>query len=362
MGELESALGKLTNNRVPGVAAAVVSPDGQIRTASAGVADLLTGRPTTPETVHLWFSMTKIATATAVMQLAERGALALEDPVDRFLPDFPRPRAGWPRVEVRHLLSHSAGLPNPIPVRWVHRADEPARPAHEFAAELLERHGKLRSPAGAKAAYSNLGYIALGELIGAAAGRPVEEYVRSEILDPLGMRRTSFVYEPAMEGEIAVGNQRRLSPMTPLFRLMLPKGIVGPGHGRFVTFNRFYVDGPAYGGLLGSTADAARFLAMHLNGGTFGDARILSPASVASMQTIRAHGRAIDVGYGWFRRGRNRRRATHVEHLGGGGGFWNMMRLYPNERLGVLAMGNATSYDHERVAAAARQSPSTRRV
>jgi hypothetical protein len=61
----------------------------------------------------------------------------------------------------------------------------------------------------------------------------------------------------------------------------------------------------------------------------------------------------MDVGYGWFRRGADRDRGEFWEHLGGGGGFWNMMRIYPARRLGVLTMGNSTRYDHASLAAAA---------
>jgi CubicO group peptidase (beta-lactamase class C family) len=135
---------------------------------------------------------------------------------------------------------------------------------------------------------------------------------------------------------------------------MLPKGIVGENHGRFVAFRRFYVDGPAYGGLVGSARDAARFMAAHLNEGKLDGVRILSAESVRAMQTIQASGRKLDVGFGWTRRGADRPGAgAHLEHLGGGGGFWNMMRIYSGHGVGVLAMGNATSYDHQRVVEAA---------
>ena len=142
--------------------------------------------------------------------------------------------------------------------------------------------------------------------------------------------------------------------MTPLFRLMLPKGIIGQGAGRYIAFNRFLVDGPAYGGLVGSARDAARFMAIHINDGEAEGVRILKPESVREMQTIQASGRKLDVGFGWFRRGKDaKEKADHLEHLGGGGGFWNMMRIYPERRVGVLSMGNATSYDHASVALSA---------
>jgi CubicO group peptidase (beta-lactamase class C family) len=347
---LRPTLEALTRRRVPGLAAVVAKGDRVEQACAEGVADVTTRAAITPDSVQLWFSMTKIVTATAVMQLVDRGLVRLDDPVRDFVPAFPSPRAGWPDVRMRHLLSHSSGLGNPIPVRWVHPADQAGKDPHDFALALLERHGKLRFRAGSKAAYSNLGYIALGEVITAASGQAYEEYVRSHILAPLAMHRTGFRYD-GMGDDVATGHQARFDPMTPLFRLILPKGIIGQTSGRFVAFKRFCVDGPAYGGLVGSTRDAARFMAAHLNRGEVGGQQLLSPESVDAMQNVQARGRKVDVGLGWFRRGPKRRSVDHLEHLGGGGGFWSMMRIYPDRRLGIVTMGNVTSYDHERIAA-----------
>ncbi len=350
--QLQAELDRLTARSVPGIAAVVVREGEPVGAASAGLADIRSGAETTPDTVHLWFSMTKIVTATAVMQLAERGALELDDPVRQFVPEFPEPRSGWPEIRIRHLLSHSAGLANPIPVRWVHAAGSKGRDPRSFAAELLARNRKLRFPAGSKSVYSNLGYIVLGEAIGAAGGERYEEFVRSQILEPLALARTGFSYDYAGK-DVATGYQRRLGPMTPLFRAMLPKGIIGRREGRFLAFNRFYVDGPAYGGLVGSAREAARFMSLHINDGQVDGVRLLQPESVREMQRIQASGRNFEAGLGWFRRGKDAvARADHLEHLGGGGGFWNMMRIYPERREGVLSMGNATRYDHESVARA----------
>ena len=81
-------------------------------------------------------------------------------------------------------------------------------------------------------------------------------------------------------------------------------------------------------------------MAAHLNEGHLDGVRLLTPASVMAMQQIQASGQKLDVGFGWFRRGADRAQADHLEHLGGGGGFWNMMRIYPARGLGVLTMGN----------------------
>jgi CubicO group peptidase (beta-lactamase class C family) len=349
---IQEALERLTTRQVPGVSAAVVRGSATPEFACAGVADIAGGSRADPDTVYLWFSMTKIVTATATLQLAEEGSLSLDDPVGRYLPEFPKPRSGWPPVEIRHLLSHGAGLANPIPVGWVHPAGEPGRDPHEFAVELLRKHDRLRFPAGSKASYSNLGYIALGEVIAAASGRPYRDFVRARILEPLSMTATGFDLSRAVGSRVATGYGPRFQPMTPLLRLLLPRGIVGPAEGRFVAFNRFEVDGAPYGGLVGSVRDAARFMAVHLNDGEYDGVRILRPESVARMQSVHASGRKLDVGLGWFRRGTDRADDDLWEHLGGGGGFWSMMRIHPGRRVGALTMGNATRYDHGALAEA----------
>ena len=351
---LDAVLRQLTKHTVPGLSVTVMQGDRVLAEDAVGLADIARRQPVTLDTAYLWFSMTKILTATAALQLAENGRMRLDDPVAEYLPEFPTPRSGWPIVQVKHLLNHSSGLVNPIPVRWVHPADQPGRDPHRFTLELLARYPKLRFPAGTKASYTNLGYIALGEVITAAAGQRYEDYAHENILRPLGMTRTDFTYLPDMRSDAATGYQSRLNPLTPVFRRLLPSGIVAGNQRRFLAFRPFCVDGPAYGGLIGSARDAARFMSVHLNHGCANGIQLLSPGVVEQMQTITARGRKLDVGLGWFHRHSDRTsNERYLEHLGGGGGFFNMMRIYPERKLGVIVMGNATSYDHQRLAAAA---------
>jgi CubicO group peptidase (beta-lactamase class C family) len=351
------ALAGTVGRKVPGLSGALVTEDGVVWSGAAGVSDLAASTPAQPDTVYLWFSMTKMVTATAVLQLAERGTLGLDKPVADYVPEFPR-GAGGPAT-IRHLLSHSSGLGNPIPVRWVRPAASLRPDPHEFTVGLLARHGRLKGQSGETARYSNLGYIVLGEVLAAASGMPYIDYVRQNLLAPLGMTRTDFVYRPDLETTAATGYQLRLSPLTPLYRAMLPKGIVGPNVGRFVSFNRFIVDGPPYGGLIGTAEDAGRFLALHVGGG----GAVLSRESVEAMQEITAGGRKLDIGLGWFRyRSASKAGPRFLEHTGGGGAFFNMMRIYPGEGLGMVVMGNASSYDREPLAAAASRSSSRNRA
>jgi CubicO group peptidase (beta-lactamase class C family) len=126
--------------------------------------------------------------------------------------------------------------------------------------------------------------------------------------------------------------------------------VVGPRQGRYVSFNPFYVKGPAYGGIVWDVEEATRLVVLHLNGGQADGKRLLSAQAVAEMQRITPRGGKRDFGLGWFRSHEARgRRPAFVEHLGGGAGFWNVMRIYPEESLGLVVMGNITSYDHESV-------------
>ena len=340
---------KISLEGVPGLSIGVVKGDRIVWERGVGFADLASSTPATPVTSYLWFSMTKIVTATAVLRLAEGGNIDLNLPADEYFRGFKVVSQPVP-ITVRHLLSHRSGLANPLPIRWVRPAGNPPHDQQAFVRRLLSSHRKLKSIPGERASYSNLGYLVLGEVISEVTGMRYEEYVREEILSPLGMYRTGFSYpEPAGEGA-AAGYQPLPKPLTPLLRAVLPRGIVGPRYGRYVSFHPFYVKGPAYGGLVGGVDEAARFLLLHLNGGQVDSTRLLSAESVAEMQRVTPRGGKRDFGLGWFRSHEAReQRPAFVEHLGGGAGFWNVMRIYPEASLGVVMMGNTTSYDHESI-------------
>jgi CubicO group peptidase (beta-lactamase class C family) len=339
---------KMRASGVPGLSIAVVKGDRVAWVRGFGLADLITSTRPTPRTSYLWFSMTKIATATAVMRLAGEGKLDLDAPADEYYRGFKVVSQPIP-VTVRHLLSHGSGLANPVPIRWVYPASGPVPDRRAFVERVLGRNRRLRFVPGERARYSNLGYLVLGEVISEVSGMGYEEYVRDEILAPLGMNRTGFSYSVVGE-DTATGYHPLRPPLIPVIRAALPRGVVGRRQGNYVAFNPFYVKGPAYGGLIGGVDDAARLVLLHLNGGRVGETRLLSAASVAQMQRITPRGGKRDFGLGWFRpKEAKHKRPAFVEHLGGGAGFWNVMRLYPEASLGLVMMGNTTGYDHESI-------------
>lgn len=332
---------------VPGVILIVVGPEGIRARSTVGMADLTSGTRMATDMAIPWFSMTKIATATAAVRLAENDGFELDGLASPLVPAMHalRPEEWVERITIRHLLQHAAGLANPIPVKWIHPADQPGPDPEAFLEELLRKHARLRFEPGEKSSYSNLSTLILGAAISRVAGHPYEEVAREQVLEPLGMSSTGFAYDPALVA--ATGYHPRRS----LMRVFLPRWVTGWASGRWIGFRRFILDGAPYGGLIGTAEDAVRFLQMHLRNGELEGARVLSPESAELMRTITLQGRRFDLGLGWFVPGDQRTaEPVFVEHLGGGAGFFNVLRMYPSQRVGAVVMGNSTKYDIDAIA------------
>ena len=196
---LDAAARAEVGDSVPGLAVIAVDTDGIRIERAFGCADLVRHDEMTSRSFCNWFSMTKLVTATAVVQLAEDGRLDLDAPVIDSYPPLAmlRPAERVGAISARHLLAHSSGLANPMPLRWVHPADQPGPDRARFVERLLERHRRVRFAPGAKAAYTNLGYFVLGELVTAVSGETFEDYVHAHVLEPLEMSNTGFTVSEA---------------------------------------------------------------------------------------------------------------------------------------------------------------------
>jgi CubicO group peptidase (beta-lactamase class C family) len=330
---------------VPGVCAAVVAGREVVWAGASGVADSGTDRAVAPESGFLWFSMTKIVTATVTMRLVADGRLTLDTLADDLVPGV-LPEQGRPVVTVRHLLQHSAGIPNPPPIRWVRPADAAAPDPGVFLRERFARVRRLKFAPGTRSTYTNLGYLLLGEVVAAAAAAPFTVVATEQVLTPLGMHASSFIASSRDAAPVATGHQRLVRGAGPLLAAVLPRGIVGTRAGGWLRFRPFLVNGASYGGLVGPVTDAARVVAAHARGGELDGVALLSEHATREMQEISSTGRPFDHGLGWFRPpGDSTRTPSFVEHYGGGGGYHNLMRLYPTAGVGVVVMGNSTSYD-----------------
>jgi CubicO group peptidase (beta-lactamase class C family) len=340
----------IAGHSVPGLSIAVTDAARLLHAEGFGQADLAARRPVTTETRFLWFSMSKIATATAAMVLVDSGQLDLDAPVDALVPGF-RSRQGG-RPVVRELLNHTSGAGNPLPLRWILPADATPDDAREAAAAILARHGRPRRAPGGPARYSNIGFLALAQVIERTSGQQFEDFVRRAVLEPTGM--TSTGYAVPTDRDLATGYVRVPRPLGPLLRTIVPAGMVGQRCGDQVALRPFRVMGAGYGGLIGPATDAARLLRLHLADGAIDGTRVLKAETARSMRAIGTPGKPFDLGLGWFRPAADRGATpAFVEHWGTGGGFWNAMRLYPDLGLGVVVMANTTRpYDHSAVMSA----------
>jgi CubicO group peptidase (beta-lactamase class C family) len=155
-----------------------------------GMADLDLGVPIAPEHVFEIGSITKQFTAAAILELAEAGKLALEDPITRFLPDF---TTGASTVTLEQLLHHTSGVPSYTEMpEWVPRWRE------DMSLDTLIglfRGKPLDFPPGTSWSYSNSGYVLLGAVIEKASGKSYEEYVESELFAPLGLTATRYGHQ-----------------------------------------------------------------------------------------------------------------------------------------------------------------------
>jgi CubicO group peptidase (beta-lactamase class C family) len=282
--------------------------------------------------------MTKIATATAAMQLHATGHLDLDAPIGTYLPTY-RSHTLHGHPSTRQLLTHTAGLTNPMPVRWIRPEGHPEDP--EQHRRIVAKYGTPRRAVGARPHYSNIGYLLAGDVIEAVTGQSVQDRVTKTVLRPLGMSATGYQFAP--DKPRSTGHVRMPAAFRPVLRRFLPAGLVGPHVAGHTQLHPFLVNGAAYGGLIGTVTDAATLAAAHAS--TPADVPCLLPhPDIARMRTITARGKRFDHGTGWFRKPADSEKSpAFVEHYGTGGGYWNAMRIYPERRLAIVAMTNTTA-------------------
>jgi D-alanyl-D-alanine carboxypeptidase len=318
----------------PGLQYTAVDRDGEIVTHASGFADLRTRAPMTAATALMAYSMSKPVTATAVLKLVSSGRLGLEDPANLHI-DVPY-GAG---VTVRRLLSHTAGLPNPIPLRWIHRPD--AHAAFDERAALravLSRHARLASPPGTRFAYTNLGYWLLGEIVAACSGVPFRDYVEREVLELLGLGPASLGYA-LTPATTATGYLEKWSWLNLLKRFLIDDEFIDRYDGPWLKIRPHYVDGAAFGGLIGTTTGFGALLEDQL-----GTSRVLPREAQAWLFETQhlSSGQAAPMTLGWHVGELDGGR--HYFKEGGGGGFHSMMRLYPARGIGSVIIANATGF------------------
>lgn len=270
----------------PGAVAAVGSAAGTAAVRAFGHAALEPAeRPMSTETIFDLASLTKVvATTPALLKLIEEGALTPDTPVRDLLPDFRDPR-----VTVKHLLTHTSGLPAWRGLYLDHQGWE------SYTAAICGMD-LVRDP-GTEVEYSDMGFILLGAIVQKVTGSALPDYCRRAVFAPLGMNETGYLPQAPLERFAATerGNQvecgmcKEGAPLFPRWRTAITVGEVNDG-------NAFYGLGgvSSHAGLFGTAADLARYAQAWLTEGA-----LLKPETVALATVDYTPGMKESRGLGW---------------------------------------------------------------
>jgi CubicO group peptidase (beta-lactamase class C family) len=315
--------------KVPGVEVAVVRKGEPVFAGGFGTPDASSGRPVTSATLFHHGSTGKSFTALLAAVLVDEGLLEWDRPVAGYVPDFRLHDAVYTdRVTTRDLLSHRSGLPR-HELMWV------ANPSWDRA-ELVRRlrHLELNRDLRTEFQYCNLGYVAVGHMIGAVTGSTWEEQLRARVLEPLGMSRTVASLDAARElGELALPYGER------------------DGEIAEVPYRPIDASAPA-GQVISCAADSARWLQFQAGGGELEGERLISEETFAQTRSIQVPVQFptilpdqagwgptwLGYGLGWMVCTYRQRQA--IWHSGGIDGFSTMVMVLPEDRSAVLVSAN----------------------
>ena len=202
---------KLADLKIPGGAMGMVVGGKLAWFHAQGVRNVSSAQPVDQDTVFRIASMSKAFVAGSVLKLRDEGKLSLDDPAEKYLPELRRliyPTADSPRITVRHLLSHSAGLPEDNAT-----ADLRMPMSDADFDKLLARGLSFSSTPGTQFEYSNLGFALAGRLVTRVSGVRLQEYVTRNLLLPLGMTSTRWDADAVPEEHKAHGYGRKGSAM-----------------------------------------------------------------------------------------------------------------------------------------------------
>jgi serine-type D-Ala-D-Ala carboxypeptidase len=267
----------LADSAFPGAYAVIGNSRGIIAEHGVGRIDWKESAPR-PNAHTLWdlASLSKVVGMTsAIMQLVERNRVELDAPVQRYLPDWTGP--GKERVTVRHLLTHTSGLP--AFKQYYKEATTPAEARRLFFATPLD------TAPGVRMVYSDIGAWLLGQIVERVSEQRLDRYLRANVFGPLRMTETRYRPPASLRARIA---PTEIDPWR-------GRHLRGEVHDE----NAFALGGiSAHAGLFSSAHDLARFARAYLNGGRLEGARVFAAATVARF-TARAGGTADSRALGW---------------------------------------------------------------
>ncbi len=271
-----------------------------------GLADNTFNIPNTPQTKFFIGSITKQFSAASIMILKERGLIKLDDPISKYLPDYPRPNGD--KITIRDLLAHTSGLPNYTDFpEIVLKRTQPL--STEYIIDLFKNR-PLEFEPGSKFRYSNSGYLLLGEIIEKVSGQSYEAFLEHEILKPLGMNNSGYARRESAYPNRASG-YTSINPQSPDKAL--------PVH-----FSVLHSAGAMYS----TVEDMLKWDQALYHG------KILKASSIKEIFTPNLG----NYGFGWFIE--SIRGVKHEFHDGFLDGFNTMISRWPDYKLLVVVFSN----------------------
>jgi len=320
---LDGVLSKqMRANHIPGAAVSVVK-DGRLLFAKGyGSANLQAGRPVNAQkTLFRIGSVSKLFTATAVLQLAEQGKLNLHADVNTYLKTFHIPATYPEPITLAHLLTHTAGFEGRETGLQEARTTSDLKPLGQLLAEHMPARAR---PPGELTAYSNYGYALAGYIVEQVSGMPFAQYVEQHIFQPLGMDSSTF--RQPVEARLSADLSRGYTYSNGGYR---PDPFEAIGE-------------PPAGAMSATATDMARFMLAQLQDGRLGKERILQEATAQAMQTQQfTNDPRVPGGmaYGFEVHDRNGRRL--LVHPGGTADFYALLALLPEQQVGVFVAYNS---------------------
>jgi dipeptidyl aminopeptidase/acylaminoacyl peptidase len=321
-------------HHVPGATLGVLrvhsGADDELAEVAHGVLNVDTGVAATADSVFQIGSITKVFTATAVLQLVDEGLLDLDAPIVEALPELRLADAQTAKqVTMRHLLTHTSGIDGDV-FADTGRGDDCLERYVALLADVAQNH-----PLGATWSYCNAGFVLAGRVLEKLMGRTWDAVVRERLFTPLGLTRTGTLPEEALLHRAAIGHSGLEEP-APVPVWSLPRAM-----------------GPA-GLVNASVGDVLRFARLHLTGGLAPDGtRLLSEASAAAMTECHAelpdkYTLGDSWGLGWIRYDWDGRQL--IGHDGNTVGQSAFLRLLPEAGLAIALLvngGNTRDFSDE---------------
>ena len=337
--DLLKKLKRIVGKETPGLQYQIVSQGKINKNFAVGLADIYKNVPVTEATQFAVYSVTKVITAIAILQLADWGLLSIEQSVDDYLPEFQINK----KIKIKHLMSQSSGLKNPIPSRWVHLPEEDEQFNElSFFSPIFEKHKELDFEPGEKHQYSNISYWLLALALEKIVGQRFCDYVDQRIFLPLGLQGDSF--KISSQKAYATGYLNRFSLMNVLKGLVADSKFWSEYERGWLKIEQCYVNGPGFGGL---------FVNSHMLGILISNLLKENPTIISRKskellfaQQLANNGKPLPMSLGFHVDSLNGVQYFYKE--GGGMGFHAEMRVYPSLKLGTVLLTNSGSFNTRR--------------